>query len=197
MIPAVPIRRSLALCHAATLAVIALAAPAAMAAELDLNLNDDAAKLSYAADVSERNLRVDAGALHHQDRGDVLHVGLNLTGEASGGANPVTGGLGGRIIYADADLNDRDAVYLGIGGFLRYTLPEYNRFSIYGHVYYAPDVLAFGKGDRYQELEARVSYNVLRQADVYLGVRYANARFRNAGSQTIDNGLHVGIQLRF
>ena len=197
MIRPATMRRAVSHWHAAAFAALALAASGLQAAELDLNLNDDAAKLSYAADVSPRNLRVDGGVLHHQDRGDVLHIGLNLTGEASAGANPVTGGLGGRIIYADADLNNRDAVYLGVGGFLRYTLPTYDRFSVYGHVYYAPDVLAFGDGDRYQEIEARLSYNVLRQADLYLGVRYSNARFDNAGSQTIDNGLHIGIQLRF
>lgn len=197
MIFAVTKRRLGARRRCALLAACTLLAPALGAAELDLNLNDDAARLTYAADVSDRNLRVDGGILHHQDRGDVLHVGLNLTGEASPGSNPVVGGLGGRIIYADADLNNRDALYLGIGGFLRYTLPEYNRFSVYGHLYYAPDVLAFGDGDRYEEIEARVSYNVLRQADIYLGVRYSNARFENGGSQTMDNGLHVGIQLRF
>jgi hypothetical protein len=190
-------RRAAAVRPLVALTACALSATGLQAAELDLNLNDDAAKLSYAADVSDRNLRVDGGVLHHQDRGDVLHIGLNLIGDASPGANPVTGGLGGRLIYADADLNNRDAVYLGIGGFLRYTLPTYDRFSVYGHLYYAPDVLAFGDGDRYQEAEARVSYNVLRQADLYLGVRYSNARFDNAGSQTIDNGLHIGIQLRF
>lgn len=166
-------------------------------AELDLNLNDDAARLSYAWDVSPRNLRLDAGWLHHQDRGDVIHVGLHLTGEASAGSNPVVGGLGGKIFVINPDGTSLDATVLGIGGFVRYTLPTWDRFNVYGHAYFAPDVLSFGDGDRYQEIEARIGYNVLREADIYLGVRYSNIEFDPFGDVTMDNGLHAGIQLRF
>jgi hypothetical protein len=176
---------------------LAIAPASGSAAELDLNLNDDAARLSYAWDVSPRNLRIDAGWLHHQDRGDVISVGLHLTGAASAGSDPVVGGLGGKLFFIDPDGTRLDATVLGIGGFLRYTLPTYNRFNVYGHAYFAPDVLSFGDGDRYQEVEARIGYNVLRQADVYLGVRYSNIEFDPAGERTMDNGLHVGIQLRF
>lgn len=167
------------------------------AAELDLNLNDDAVRLTYAWDVPNRNLKMDAGWLNHQDRGDILHLGLHLTGEASGGAQPVLGGLGGRIVYVDADRFNTSATALALGGFLRYTLPQYDRINLYAHGYFAPDVLSFGDGEQYQEIEARVGYNVLRDADVYIGVRYASVGFDFGGDATIDNGFIVGIQLRF
>lgn len=173
-----------------------VAAPA-LAAELDLNVNDDAARLTYAWDLPERKLRFDAGWLHHQDRGDVGHLGLQLVDLASGGRNPVRGGLGGKVFYSNSDSLDESGFALALGGFLSYTLPRYNRFSVSGHVYFAPDVLAFSGSEGYQEFEARVSYNVLRQADVYLGVRYSEADFGDDGDALIDNGLHVGIQLRF
>lgn len=182
---------------AAAVAAAALASAPASAAELDLSLNDDAARLTYAWDIAADNLRLDAGWLHHQDRGDVINVGLHLEGAASSGNNPVIGGLGGKVFYIDPDGTSLDAVVLGVGGFLRYTLPRYNRFNLYAHAYFAPDVLAFGDGDRYQEVEARIGYNVLRDADVFIGVRYANIEFDPAGDLTMDNGLNVGIQLRF
>ncbi|MEM7612299.1 MAG: YfaZ family outer membrane protein [Pseudomonadota bacterium] len=169
----------------------------AMAAELDLNLNDDAARLTYAWDISPRDLRLDAGWLHHQDRGDVINFGLHLTGEASGGSNPLEGGLGGKLFYVDPDSVGLDATAVALGGFLKYTLPDYDRINAYAHVYFAPDVLVFGDGERYQEFEARIGYNVLREADIYLGMRYSNIRFEPGGSVTMDNGLHAGIQLRF
>ncbi|MEN7343793.1 MAG: YfaZ family outer membrane protein [Pseudomonadota bacterium] len=183
----------------ALLAVLILAATASSghAAELDLNLNDDAARLSFASDVTARKLRYDIGWLHHQDRGDVIHAGLHLTGEASGGQSPVIGGLGGKLFIIDSSIFNQDAVALGIGGFVRYTLPEYNRINLYGHAYFAPDVLAFGDGDQYQELEARIGYNVLREADVYIGLRYVSVGFDSGPEATIDNGLVAGIQLRF
>ena len=177
--------------------LLVLACAGTHAAELDLNLNDDAARLSYAWDVSPRNLRVDAGWLHHQDRGDVINIGLHLTGEASGGSNPLVGGLGGKVFIINPDGTNLDATVLGVGGFIRYTLPTYDRFNVYAHAYFAPDVLSFGDGDRYQEVEARIGYNVLREADVYLGVRYSNIEFEPFGDVTMDNGLHAGIQLRF
>lgn len=179
------------------LIALALSGTRVAADALDLSLNDDAARLSYAWDDEARGLRYDAGWLHHQDRGDVINLGFHLVGEASPGSNPVTGGLGGKVFYIDPDGADVDAIVLGIGGFLRYSLPNYDRINISGHAYFAPDVLAFGDGKRYQEFEARIGYNVLREADIYLGVRYANARFEPSGRLTIDNGLHAGIQLRF
>lgn len=188
--------------HAAVAVAAAtlLSAPA-WAGELDLSVNDDAARLAYAWKTPSDNLRLDAGWLHHQDRGDVINLGLHLEGAASSGTNPVVGGLGGKVFYIDPDQVGFDAIVLGVGGFLRYTLPRYNRFNIYAHAYYAPDVLAFGDGKQYREVEARIGYNVLREADVFLGVRYSNAEFDLSGlgtpDITMDNGLHVGIQLRF
>jgi len=177
--------------------LVFMAAPGAGAAELDINVNNDAARLTYAWQVPERDLRFDAGWLHHQDRGDVGHLGLNLVGLASAGRNPVRGGLGGKLFYTNSDLIDESGFALGLGGFLAYTPPAYNRFSVSAHVYFAPDVLAFSGADGYQEFEARLSYNVLREADIYLGARYAKADFDDRGDALIDNGLHVGIQLRF
>ncbi len=182
----------------ATLGVIlALATQAGQAAELDLNLNGDTAKLSYAWEVEPRNLRLDAAWMHHQDRGDVINLGLHLTGEASTGENPVIGGLGGKIFHINPDGGSVSATVLGVGGFLRYTLPGYDRFNVYAHAYFAPDVLAFGDGDSYQEFEAHIGYNVLREADIYLGMRYSKINFDPSGDLIMDNGLHAGIQLRF
>ncbi|MEO0346132.1 MAG: YfaZ family outer membrane protein [Pseudomonadota bacterium] len=169
----------------------------AHASELNLSLNDDAARLTYAWDISANDLKLDVGWLTHQDRGDVLNVGVHLEGAASSGDTPVIGGLGGKVFYIDPDAVGFDATVIGIGGYLRYTLPQYNRFNLYGHAYFAPDVLAFGDGDTYREFEARIGYNVLREADVFLGVRYANIEFDPVGDVTMDNGLHLGIQLRF
>lgn len=181
----------------AALASLLLAGPLAQAAELDLNVNDDAARLTYAWQVPDGKLRFDAGWLHHQDRGDVGHFGMHLVDLASTGRNPLRGGLGGKIFYMNSDRIDDDGFALGLGGFLSYTIPRANRITLSGHAYFAPDVLAFGGSGGYHEVEGRVSYNVLREADVYLGARYARADFDRRGDDVIDNGLHIGITLRF
>ena len=190
----VPFRQVKAICLSL---LLALTSVSALGAELDLNLNDDAARLTYAWDLESNDLRIDTGWLHHQDRGDVIHVGLHLNGEASNGANPVVGGLGGKLFFINADQFNSDVAVLGVGGFLRFTMPDYNRFSLYAHLYFAPDVLAFGDGKGYSEVEARMSYNVLREADLYLGVRHSEVKLDGFGTRKMDNGLHAGIQLRF
>ncbi len=170
---------------------------AANANDLELSLNDDAVRLVYAWPAREDKLRIDAGLLHHQDRGELVHVGLHLEGLASSGNNPLHGGLGGRVVYANTDGPSDDAFALALGGYLKYTFPAYNRFSVQGHAYFAPDILNFGDADQFVELDARVSYNVLRNGDIFLGARYINLEFQPGGDFRLDNGLHAGIQLRF
>lgn len=163
---------------------------------LDLNLNDDAARLIFAKDVTSRKLRVDAGWLHHQDRGDIASIGLQLVDFAASGSNPVTAGVGLKLFYLDTDF-DLDGAVLALGGSLSYTLPQYNRIGFEGHVFFAPDVVAFGDATQYTEVAVRAKYNVLRDADIYLGLRNAQADFEGVDSFTFDTGFHVGLRIRF
>ncbi|MEM8548994.1 MAG: YfaZ family outer membrane protein [Pseudomonadota bacterium] len=180
----------------AVLTVGLLAAPV-QAETLDLSLNDDAVRLVFTSAETDRSLQFDGGWLHHQDNGDVVHAGMHLVGDASSGDEPLTGGLGGRIFFINPDAGDLDASALAIGGFLRYTFPDFDRINIYGHAYFAPDVITFGDGDNYTDIEIRGAYNVLRNADVFIGARYSKVEFDPVGEQIMDNGFHVGIQLRF
>ena len=177
-------------------AILMLAMPAG-ADSLDISVNDDTARLTYQWQHPSRAVRVDGGWLHNQDRGEVIHLGVHVTGDASSGDAPLIGGDGGRVVQVRPHGGPQEAKQLGKGGFVRYTLPKYNRFNVYGHGYIAPDVLAFGDGAQYTEIEARFGYNVLRNADVFVGIRHIKTEFDPAGELTSDNGVHVGIQLRF
>ena len=183
-----------------TLAAIALGvglSGPALADELDFNLNDDTAKLGFAFTPEGRDWRFGGGWLHHQDNGDIGYVDGYLTGNASSGANPLTAGLGGKLLFVDADRADADGGALAVGGFLRYALPQLNRLSFGGAAYFAPDVLGFGDLGQYTEISAYAAYNVLRDADLYVGVRNIKADFDERGDVTVDTGLNVGFRLRF
>ncbi|MEM8983512.1 MAG: YfaZ family outer membrane protein [Pseudomonadota bacterium] len=179
------------------LAVLGLlmCSPALAEAELDLNVNDDAFRLSGGADFGRRG-RWDAGVLSHQDRGEMVHLGAHLVDEAAS-ETPLTAGLGGRVVWLSPDGDVDDEFAVAIGGFVRYEFPNANRLSVGANLYYAPDVLGFGDLDEFVELGARVSYNVLRDADVYLGARYIRIDVDPGGEFTLDNGLIVGVQFRF
>ena len=81
---------------------------------------------------------------------------------------------------------------------MRATLPQVDgdRIGFYGHGYFAPDVLTFGDSEDLVEVEARVTYSIIREADVYLGLRYFKAGFDEV-DVVMDNGLHLGIRLEF
>ena len=171
--------------------------PLAAANGLDLNVNNKAARVTLDFDLSN-NLVVDGSWFHHQDKGDVFGAGLHLTGAATGGRDPLQAGLGGHLLRIDSKAAGRDdGMALPIGGFVNYTLPDYNRFVIGGSIYYAPDVLSFGDVSKYWEYNAWAGYSVLRQGQVYLGLRGIRADFKNSPSVTLDTGLHVGLRLRF
>ncbi len=171
--------------------------PLALANGIDLNVNNKAARITADFDLSN-NLVVDGSWFHHQDKGNVLGAGLHVTGAATGGREPLRAGLGGRLLAIDADIGANDSgAALPIGGFVTYTFPEYNRFSVGGSAYYAPDVLSFGDVTTYWEYTAWAGYSVLRDGEVYLGVRGIKADFEVGPRLTMDTGLHVGLRLRF
>lgn len=171
--------------------------PAVAANGLDLNVSDHAARITAEFDFSN-NLVADGSWFHHQDRGNVLGAGLHVTGAASGGRDPLRAGLGGRLLWVDSSIKGKDSgQVLPIGGFVNYTLPEYNRFVLGGSLYFAPDVLSFGDVTQYLEYNAWAGYSVLRQGQIYLGLRGIRAEFERSPSVTFDNGLHLGLRLRF
>lgn len=182
------------------LCVLLLTAMGATHADsLDLNLNNDAVRLTFSWDARDDKLSFDAGWLHHQDTGNVAHVGLHLVDFAASGPSAPEVGIGGRLFYVDADTSPSSSQggALGVGGFFRYAFPQANRFGIRGQLYFAPDVVAFGDTETYFEAGLGFSYNVLRDADVYLGYRYVKAEFTGAPDLSMDTGLHIGLRLSF
>jgi hypothetical protein len=171
----------------------------AKADRLDLDLNDDAARLTFSHPFEARKTSVDASWLHHQDRGDVLAVGFHITGNAATQERPVNAGLGGRLVYADASNfgDDPNGGAIAIGGFFDAKIPNYNRFGVGGHAYFAPDVLTFGDATQVLDISVHASYSVLRQGDIYVGLRNLNVDFDQSGSRTFDTGLHIGFRLNF
>jgi hypothetical protein len=168
-----------------------------MADEVDLGLNGDAVRVQYAHEFRNSALRFDTGLLHHTDNGDVVHVGLLLADLASSGPNKVLAGIGGRLVYTKGDLSNQDGGGMPLGGVVRFTPQRFNRVTLGASLYFAPDVLTLGDMDKYQEYSARIGYNLLREADIYLGARYVRGDYKKASDALFDTGMHIGITLRF
>ena len=199
-----------ALCAQA--AAVSVVAPVhAQNSSVSLDLNDDAVRLSWQQFRPARQLSYEASVLNHQDRGTVAAVGFHITGNAATKARPINAGLGGRIVYADAesiiiggsagdpDLNipGQTGYALAVGGFFKGQVPNYDRIGFGGHLYFAPDVLAFSDMKEFADLWLYGSYAVLRNGDIYVGARTLKADFDGRGDYNFDTGLHVGFSLKF
>lgn len=173
----------------------------------EISLNSDVVRL--AGDWSLGNgLEVEGAILHHEDRGNVASIAGMKFGDA--GSEGLKAGIGLKLAYVDPDIDqvtiaiDPPVVIsspsggaLALGGKVRYVPPQYNRLSVNAYAWFAPDVLAFDKMDKYQEIGVSVGYNVIRDADVFVGYRNLKAGFKDFGDATLDTGMHVGIRVNF
>jgi hypothetical protein len=164
---------------------------------LDVNLNGDAVRLGFSWRLGNPNYIADLGWLYNQDKGDVVHASFHLVDAASGSGTALQAGLGVRLIQTRTDPSIFDGTSLALGGFARYTLPNANRYNIGGYGYYAPDITSFGDQTEFYEIGVRAGYSIIRDGDVYLGLRRIQAKYKGLGRFTFDSGLHVGFELRF
>jgi hypothetical protein len=181
----------------AVVAAALLLCTGAIADELDLSFNSDAIRAIYTRDFQSNELTWDAGIIHHTDNGYVVTGSLFISGLASDGNSPLQAGLGARTGLVDGDDSGQTGVPLAVGGYLKYTLPNFDRISIRADGWYAPDVLSIKDLDKYEDYTIRVAYNLLRNADVYVGARYVKAEFDNDSEQHFDTGMNIGMNLRF
>lgn len=166
------------------------------ASELDVGLNSDAFRVGFGTPLND-SLRLGLGWLHDSSKGDVVHGDLQVTGEALPARQGLVAGLGGRFAWLKGDGSDQDGYAVGLGGSFRWQIPQYNRFSVSGELFWAPDLLSGGDAEDYRDAGLRLSYSVIRQADVFVGARYVRAEYKRRPNVHFDTGMHAGLSLRF
>lgn len=126
------------------------------------------------------------------DRFFAVHGGLLLTGEA--GPN-LDAGLGARMQFVDAESAEGGA--LALGGQVRLKLLQADRLRFNVSLWYGPDASSFGDFDEFTEFSASVGYEVLRDAELYLGYRQIEVGIDKGPDVDLEDGAHVGIRLQF
>jgi len=167
------------------------------AANLDIDLASNAASVTYTANLTDTGLEGSLGYLHHTNVVDVASGGLDLVGNASPVGSPLIFGVGGKLFVVDPKLVHANGAAVGLGAHFRYTWPDYNRFAIGGELYFAPSIVTFQDTQRYLQAGMRAEYEVLRNADVYIGYRYVTAAFKGTSTVTLDSSIVVGLSLNF
>ncbi|MDX1442874.1 MAG: YfaZ family outer membrane protein [Gammaproteobacteria bacterium] len=168
----------------------------AAASELDFNVSDEALAIDYMATPTEGGAQGSIGFLRQEDDIVIADLGLHLVDNAGTEQQPVTAGLGGKLFFLDTDVPSGGGI--AIGAFGRFNLSEANRVAVAGSIHYAPEVTTFSDVEGYWEFDARIEYEVLRNASIYLGYRKVEAEFEGLPRDvTLDSGAHFGMHFRF
>ena len=179
----------------AVLIGLAVAAPAA-SDSLDLNLHDDALRVTYSTGAFRHGLDLDLGYLYAKKRGQtghVVHAGLQVAGQNLSDQGEFDVGLGGRLVYTDT--RNGDGANLALGGSVRFSPIRLVGFN--ASLFYAPSITSFMDSERYREWGVSVDYQLLARGFVYLGYRNVETRIKNHGTHEIDDSLHLGMKLLF
>lgn len=125
-----------------------------------------------------------------------LHAGATLTGDAgaTNGAK-LTGGLGARLQFVSADHEDGGA--LALGGQLRLKLLQADRLRFNAGLWHGPDPASFGDIEGFLEYGVSVGYEVLRDAELYVGYRKIEVDIDGGPDVDLEDSAHIGIRLQF
>ena len=191
----------------AALGVLSLLASAPLRAEVfDASVSQDTVRLGVSGPLS-RLFAVDKG---EYDVGGVygdiddfdsenflsLHAGATLTGEAGSTNNAkLLGGLGARLQYVNADHENGGA--LALGGNLRLKLLQADRLRFNANLWYGPDPASFGDIQEFLEYSVSVGYEVLRDAELYVGYRKIEVDVGSGPNVDLEDGAHIGMRLQF
>jgi hypothetical protein len=164
---------------------------------LDINLGSNAASINYYTSLTNTGLEGDIGYLHHTDSVDIGNVGLLVVGNSNPVGSPFIFAVGGKLFFISPKQNYGNGTVLGLGGRFNYTWPSYNRFTIGGELYYAPNITSFNNANRYLQYGVNAGYEILRNAELYVGYRHISAAFTSTSTMTLDSTFMVGLNLSF
>jgi hypothetical protein len=178
------------------IAIILLASAGASAGAvkadgLDIFLNNKTVSIDYLT--TYRGSDIGFGFLTSTSNNWVANAGLLVLGREYGSGSKIEGGLGAKIYVSSANGNSITAA--AIGGQATYFLQS-SKFGVGGYLYYSPDIITFG-GTSFTEYGVRAEYQMIETASVYVGIHNIAVDPDAGGTVKIDDGLHVGINLRF
>ncbi|MFQ5470510.1 MAG: YfaZ family outer membrane protein [Gammaproteobacteria bacterium] len=166
---------------------------------LDINLSDDTGEFRYIIPFQNQesfgSTEFDLGILYTTND-DVLGIfGFQVVDEAGTGSPGLELGIGVKGFMSSLDRGDLLAATLGIN--VNYSPPALPRAAVSGYAFFSPDIVTFLDAKRFLYTGARISYEVLPQASVYLGYRKARVDMGKGADIDVDNGGHLGIKVYF
>ena len=175
---------------------LSVAAAPTLAADADFSLTSESVKGQVNFFDARSEMQAGAGYTYHEGSRHLFNGEFHAQGQTALGNLPTTAGIGFRGLYWDDD--DLDGGGVGVGGYATVNIPTVPGLSFSGSAHYAPSILSFGDSEDVTDIEARISYRVIRNADVYAGYRYINTDLEDSSHDVnLDEGVLVGMKIFF
>ena len=175
-----------------------ISSTAAVADTIDFNLRDNSVQLQYIAPMGRDTLgssELHAGFLYTNNHSRFGDFGLLVKGGIGDSGSGVTAGVGLKGLVAS--VNHNDVLAIALGGQVRFAIPSVSRLNVVGQLYYSPNIVTYSAADRFAEAGARVEYELIPQASVYLGYRKISFSLKSKSDAVLDRGFHVGVKMSF
>ncbi len=165
----------------------------ALAATLGAEINNETFRLNFKnLDRSNQSV-VSAGILYHEEDGKLYHLGLTVESQVQGSQN-LYGALGGKYFYVDLE-HSQDGNALGLGGHVRFRLPNAKAFNLLTEAYYSPSVLSFNDISHVLDTSVALEYQMLQRGSVYIGYRKVRINLENGSKGNLDEGAFFGLRI--
>ncbi len=178
---------------------LSLLSGGASAQTASIALSESSAQFGYGflvggSSFGRNEFRVDL--LYNDDNVFLLDAGLQVFDEVGSNVKGLTAGLGGKLYGASLGDANLEFLALGVGGMLRYAIPQENRLILGIDAYYAPPIVSFKDAKRFYELAARIQYELFPTAGAYVEYRKYTMEFRKKDIN-FEEGFRVGMQITF
>lgn len=178
---------------------VSMVSAAAGAQTFNIAFNDSSAQLGYGflvggSSYGRNEFKVDF--LFNDEDVYMVDVGLQVFDEVGSKAQGLTAGLGGKLYGATLGDADRDMIVLGVGGMVRYALPQIRRLIIGGDLYYAPPIISFIDAEGFYEAAARLEFELLPTASIYLEYHKITMQ-DNDRDRDLNKGGRLGVEISF
>lgn len=171
------------------------------AQSLELNLGDKSVELGFQAPTgwgASGRSQFDGGMLFRDNNPEdytMAGFGIEVVGDAGLSAPGLQFGVNIKGFYGK--LSQVDVGAIAIGGLVRFAPEAMPRVYVQFIGRYAPNVVTFNDGDNMRFMDTRIGYEILPEAEIYLGYRNAEVELETGVEETIDESGFLGLRILF
>ncbi len=161
-------------------------------------LSESSAQLGYSFLVGGSNYgRTEVGVnfLYNENGAYIADTSLLVFDEVGSKIRGLVAGLGGKVY--GASFGSQQYLALGVGGMVRFAIPQNKRLILGVDGYYAPSIVSFLDADNFYEVAGRVEYEVLPQAAAFVEYREFIVKNTNNVVRPLEKRIRVGMEINF